>query len=336
MKLFKLLIAFLFITIQGCTSQTNKINGVSFVASAEAINETHVKPVVSVNANYAAIMPFGFIKSLKHPEIVFNTQRQWFGETKAGAKQYILELRKKHIKIMLKPQIWVWHGEFTGYIEMNSEVNWKALENSYSKFILEHAQLAQDVKAELFCIGTELEKFIENRPKYWSDLIVEIKKIYKGKLTYAANWDEFKRTPFWSDLDFIGVDAYFPVSEEKTPTINQLKVGWVPHKAVIKKYSETYNKPVLFTEFGYRSVDYSGKEPWKSDISMNVVNLEAQANTTQALFETFWNEDWFAGGFIWKWFHKHEHSGGAEDVFFTPQNKPVENLLRKQYIEHSK
>ena len=106
MKLFKLLIAFLFITIQGCTSQTNKINGVSFVASAEAINETHVKPVVSVNANYAAIMPFGFIKSLKHPEIVFNTQRQWFGETKAGAKQYILELRKKHIKIMLKPQIW--------------------------------------------------------------------------------------------------------------------------------------------------------------------------------------------------------------------------------------
>ncbi len=336
MKVCKLLIVFLFITIQGCTSQSKKINGVSFVASAEAINESHVKPVVNVNANYAAIMPFGFIRDLEHPEIVFNTQRQWYGETKAGAKQYILELRKKHIKIMLKPQIWVWHGEFTGYIEMNSEANWKALENSYSKFILEHAQLAQDVKAELFCIGTELEKFIENRPKYWNNLIVEIKNIYKGKLTYAANWDEFKRTPFWDDLDFIGVDAYFPVSEEKTPTINQLKVGWLPHKAVIKKYSETYNKPVLFTEFGYRSVDYSGKEPWKSDRSMNVVNLEAQTNTTQALFETFWNEDWFAGGFIWKWFHKHEDSGGVKDAFFTPQNKPVEDLLRKQYIEHSK
>jgi hypothetical protein len=36
-----------------------------------------------------------------------------------------------------------------------------------------------------------------NRPKYWQELILEIRKVYKGKLTYAANWDEFKRVPFW-------------------------------------------------------------------------------------------------------------------------------------------
>ncbi len=331
MKPFKYLFFLSVLAIQSCKPQTAKINGVSFVASRDAINDAHIKPVVHVNANYAAVMPFGFIKNLEHPEIIHNTDRQWFGETRNGAQQYIQELRKQQIKIMIKPQIWVWRGEFTGFIEMKNEADWKTLEASYTSFILEYADLANEVEAELFCIGTELEKFIENRPEFWNALIKKIKAKYNGKLTYAANWDEFKRTPFWSELDYIGVDAYFPVSDSKTPTVKECLEGWKTHKQVIYNMSQKHDKPILFTEYGYRSVDYSGKKPWVSDRSMNQVNLEAQTNTTQALFETFWKEDWFAGGFIWKWFHNHENAGGKDDFMFTPQNKPVEALIRKQY-----
>lgn len=330
-QIFYFLLSFL---IFGCAStpfKPEKVNGVSFVASRQAIDSTNVAPVVKVNANYAAIMPFGFIKNLEHPEIIHNTDRQWFGETRAGAKQYIEELRKKNIKVMIKPQIWVWRGEFTGNIMMNSEENWKELEDSYSSFILEYATLAQEVSAEIFCIGTELELFIKYRPEYWSGIIQDIRVIYKGKLTYAANWDEFRRTPFWDQLDYIGVDAYFPVSNNQTPTFEDCLEGWKTHKPIIKKVSRTYNKPILFTEYGYRSVDYSGKAPWVSDRSMNQVNLEAQVNTTKALFETFWEEDWFVGGFIWKWFHKHEDVGGKDNPMFTPQNKPVEEIIKKHY-----
>jgi hypothetical protein len=67
---------------------------------------------------------------------------------------------------------------------------------------------------------------------------------------------------------------------------------------------------------------------------MTVVNLEAQKNTTQALLETFWMEDWFAGGFVWKWFHEHDKVGGINDSRFTPQNKPVENLIREFYANY--
>lgn len=235
---------------------------------------------------------------------------------------------------MLKPQIWVWRGEFTGYIEMETEADWNRLETAYSKFILEYAALAQEIEAEVFCIGTELEQFIANRPGYWNKLILEIKNIYKGKLTYAANWDEFKRTPFWKELDFIGVDAYFPVSNSKTPTVEECLEGWKMHKEVIKAMSEKHQKPILFTEFGYRSVDYSGKEPWKSDRSMTTVNMEAQTNTTKALFDAFWKEEWFAGGFVWKWFHDHEQSGGENNSRFTPQNKPVEKVIEVHYASH--
>lgn len=331
MRLFKLLILLSFVIFQSCNGQIKKINGLSFVASGDPIDQADVKPVLDVKANYTAIMPFGFIRSLGHPQISYNSKRQWFGETKNGVRQYVKMLQNNDIKIMLKPQIWVLRGEFTGYIEMANEEDWKALEESYAKFILDYAELAQELKADIFCIGTELERFIDNRPDYWHSLIKKIKNKYQGKLTYAANWDEFKRTPFWDDLDYIGVDAYFPVSDAKLPTVEQCLEGWKVHKDVIKSLNEKYDKPILFTEFGYRSVDYTGKEPWKSDRSMTSINLQAQANATQALFETFWHEEWFAGGFIWKWFHDHEKVGGEHNNQFTPQNKPVETIIKKQY-----
>ena len=192
-----------------CSGQTTKINGVSFVAAPQEAERHHVTPVVKLNANYAAIMPFGFIRGADHPNIIHNTDRQWFGETSDGAKQYIEMLKESDIKVMVKPQIWVSHGEFTGYLKMDSEENWKTLEDSYRNFILEYAELAQKVKAELFCIGTELEQFITHRPDYWKNLIVDIKLVYKGKLTYAANWDEYKRVPFWNQLDYIGGGCLF-------------------------------------------------------------------------------------------------------------------------------
>ncbi len=309
------------------------VNGVSFVATRSPIDQEHVSPVTEVNANYAAVMPFGFLRDINSHELMYNTERQWYGETLEGAAQYIGELRKQDIKIMLKPQIWVWRGEYTGSIEMETEQDWVAFERSYSEFILDYAKLAADHDVEIFCIATELDKFVSNRSEYWLKLIEEIKSIYKGKLTYAANWDEFKRINFWDQLDFIGIDAYFPVSESKTPSVEECMQGWQPHKLIIEKKAKEFNKPVLFTEFGYRSVDFTGKEPWNASRYDDPANLEAQTNATTALFNTFWNEPWFSGGFIWKWFHNDQRAGGPENNRFTPQNKPVEDVIKATYLQ---
>jgi len=331
---FQLCLIFLFSSCSMTTIKPLKVNGVSFVAARDSITDIHIKPVVNINANYAAIMPYGFFRDMDNPKIIYNTDRQWFGESKPGAKQYIEALRNQGIKVMMKPHIWIGRGTFTGHVKMSSKEKWKEFEASYTRFILEFAVLAQETNAEILCIGTELEQFVVNRPEYWNDLIKEIKKVYKGKLTYAANWDEFKRTPFWGQLDYIGVDAYFPVSDSQTPSVEECLEGWMEHKTVINEVSKQFNKPVLFTEFGYRSVDFSGKEPWKSDRYKDPANFNAQNNTTKALFETFWEEDWFAGGFIWKWFHNHEKSGGENDNQFTPQNKPVEAIIKDYYSRY--
>lgn len=233
MKTYKLLCLLLISFQFSCKSQTKKINGLSFVASRDAIDGSHTKPVLKAQSNYIALMPFGFIKKLASPEIIYNTDRQWFGETENGLVQYAKEFQKNNIKIMVKPQIWVWNGEFTGLIAMDSEENWLILEESYTLFMLTYAKAAEKLNAEILCIGTELENFVQKRPKYWQQLIKEIRKVYNGKLTYASNWDEFKRVPFWGELDFIGIDAYFPLSDKKTPTIQDFEMGWKPHKEEI-------------------------------------------------------------------------------------------------------
>ena len=331
----KLIYAFcLLFLLSGCAMTSinpAKINGVSFVASRDSISKKNISPVLKIYANYASVMPFGFIKNLSHPEIEYDSNRQWFGETKDGVKQYVLELKKEGVYIMMKPQIWVWRGEFTGQINMTTEEDWKYLEDSYTKFIMDYAKLAEETDVEIFCIGTELENFIDKRPNYWKKLISQVKKVYHGKLTYAANWNEYHKTPFWSDLDYIGIDGYFPISDLKTPSVEDCKTGLKPWKTEMKAFYSTLNKPVLFTEFGYRSVDFTAKQPWRSDVEMDVVNLNAQTNATQAFFDSFWNEDWIAGGFIWKWFHDNESVGGPNDAWFTPQNKPVESIIKEVY-----
>lgn len=331
MKVKNLLLFSLILAQFSCKSQTQKINGVSFVASRDSINRKHILPVLNVKSNYVALMPYSFIRDVAIPKIEFNTNREWFGESKNGLLQYANEFQKVEVKLLIKPHLWLRRGGFTGDLKPTSEENWVILENSYRAYILTYAKAAENLKAAMLCIGTELEEFVLNRPNYWLKLIQEIRAVYKGKLTYAANWDEFKRVPFWGELDFIGIDAYFPLSDKKTPTVKDFEKGWKPHKEEIMRIQKKFKKPVLFTEFGYRSVDFTGKKPWESNRIKGNINLQAQANGLQAIHNQFWKEDWFAGGFIWKWFHRHDRVGGEKNNRFTPQNKPAEKLLKELY-----
>lgn len=301
------------------------------MSSRIEVVQDHVNSVVNLNSNHAAVMPFGFINDINSPEVKFNTERQWYGETKKGVSQYIDMLNKNGIEIMLKPQIWIRGGEFTGALEMKTEEEWQVLESTYKKFIITYAELAAETNVEIFCVGTELEKFVENRPTYWKQLIKEIKEIYKGKLTYASNWDEYTKTTFWEDLDYIGIDAYFPLSEEQSPSVESLRKSWQQWKVGIEKIAIAKKRPILFTEYGYRSMDYTAKKPWLVDRNEENVNLEAQVNATKAIIQEFWSEDWFAGGYVWKWFIDHKQSGGNNDNRFTPQNKPAEQTLKELY-----
>ncbi len=244
--------------------------------------------------------------------------------------------KKQGYEIMLKPHVWKRHGAFTGHHAYSghhtysNKEDWKAFEISYSKYILDFAALAEKEEVALFCIGTEWETFVRERPTYWYNLIQEIKKVYTGKLTYAANWDEYKRVPFWKELDYIGVDAYFPLIADQTPTITQVEYALLEPLNELRIISHANNRPILFTEFGYRSVDFTAKKPWESNRE-GTVNLLGQENASEAFFKTFWKQDFISGGFIWKWFADHNNVDGETNNGYTPQNKPVEKVIYKWF-----
>lgn len=319
---------YLFIILSNA-SYSQKINGLSYVASNTAVTAEMIQPVLDVNANWVALMPFGFMRNISDTSVQYNSKRQWYGETVEGVTNTAKEFHKKKIKVMLKPQIWIPNGGFTGNILMKNEQDWKDFEKQYELFILDYAKVAKNCNVEIFCIGTEMNKFVTSRPEFWKKLIKKIKLIYSGKLTYAENWDTYKNVSFISELDYIGVDAYFPLSKEKTPSVKTLEKAWKTEKATLKSLSAKYKKPILFTEFGYQSKDYTAAEPWNHS-NNNGLNLIAQQNALEAQLKQFWNEKWFAGGFLWKWYD-NKNSGGLKDTDYTVQNKPAQKLLSEWF-----
>lgn len=311
------------------TKDRDKVYGLSFVASNRELASEDIIPVKEVNANWVALMPFGFMNTPQDPAVRFNTSRQWWGEREEGIRTTSGLFKDQNIKRMLKPQIWIRGGVFTGFISMTSEEDWQHFEDQYSAFILFYATIAEEEAFDMFCIGTELNYFVVQRPEYWEQLISEIKQVYSGKLTYAANWDSFKNPQFWRRLDYIGVDAYFPLSDSSTPSVASLKTAWTPIKADLKNFSEATKKSVIFTEYGYRSIDFTAREPWDSNVAESF-NETAQSNALNALYETFWEASWFAGGFLWKWFD-HSDAGGKGHTGFTVQNKSTEKTVQEFY-----
>lgn len=313
--------------------QIEKYNGLSLVASRNQITPEDLKPVLEVNANSVAVMPFAFLENLESPHLKFNLDRQWYGERLDGTREAIQILHRDSLSVMLKPQIWIWKGEFTGDIRMKSEADWKLFEENYKKYILLFANLAEVENVKIFSLGTELYNFVDKRPKFWRELVSEVREVYSGKLTYAENWDKIEKVSFWQDLDYIGVDAYFPLNKGQSPSLEELRDNWEPYKSLLKDLSDTNDTPILFTEYGYRNIDFSTKNPWDSGRENKVRNDQLQADALEALYLEIWQEQWFAGGFLWKWHHEQARSVDPENDQFTPQNKPAEAVVRNYYRE---
>ncbi|MEO7292091.1 MAG: hypothetical protein ABIW34_03250 [Ginsengibacter sp.] len=303
------------------------IKGISIVAPQSPIDSIALQPIVDIHANSISLMPYAFC-TLENPEVRYNQHGQHWGENIDGVIGCIKLAHQKKISVMLKPHLWIGHGVYTGTFSLNSEKEWQIWEASYQNYMLHFAIVADSMKAEIFCIGTELGNSIKERPKFWNSFIDTIRKTFHGKLTYAANWDDYKKIPFWDKLDYIGVDAYFPLAKDETPSINSLKNGWEKYMEELQKVSEENKRPVLFTEYGYRNVDYNSAEPWKENDGKQ--NDEAQVNAYEAFYESFAGKKWFAGGFVWKWYVDNgRHRRNSID--FTPQSKPAAKSIESWY-----
>ncbi|NEN25511.1 hypothetical protein G3O08_18625 [Cryomorpha ignava] len=333
MKAQIFLLGFIFIVCNTLCSHRNeerirsdKINGMTLESPPKAIDSSKFDPLKDLNVNYVCIVPYAFSPK-NNPSVVFNHKRQWWGEREEGVEELIKMARSRTMRVMLKPQVWM-HQGWVGDFNLESPADWKLWEDAYRNYIVFYAEIAEANKVEIFCIGTEYKVVSSQRPDYWIGLIAEIRKIYSGELTYAANWDEYESISFWDKLDYIGINAYFPLSQKQNPERKELELVWQNISSRIELIHSKFQKPVLFTEFGYRSVDFAAGNQW--ELNGKTFNAELQEKAFRAFFNSPWKESWVAGGFIWKW-EFEENAGGENNTKYTPQDKPALKAIREVY-----
>ncbi|MFC1577009.1 hypothetical protein ACFL3N_01580 [Candidatus Omnitrophota bacterium] len=238
------------------------------------------------------------------------------------------------MKVLLKPQIDVLDvsgGAWRGEIVCVSEPDWRKWFESYGNFILYHADMAQKFKVDLLCIGVELTSVATMKDEWWRELVIgPTREIYDGPLVYAANWDkEYRDVTFWDAMDYVGIDAYFPLSDEKRPTFEELKAGWHKWLVDIEDFQAEVDKPIIFTEVGYCSAPGAAIEPW-IEIAVGKPDMELQADCYEAMLQTFWDKPWFYGVYWWKW-GTDVRFGGPSNKGYSPQNKTAEKTLIDWY-----
>ena len=290
--------------------------GVNFTAegrggygSPQALEILRQLPGYGVNA--IAIVPYGMTRrgstSIRHGGL----------ERSEDIEKLAAEAQKLRLRIMLKPQIWI-PGGFTGDLEFETPNDRAAWFQAYREFITHHAELAQRIKADIFCVGTEFSK-LSTHDAEWRRIIADVRKIYKGPLTYAAvQGPEFETLRFWDALDYIGLNNYYPLPDDLSATAIVAKVEAVHRR---------FRKPVIFPEAGFSSLEAPHRAPW--DETPRKLSVEDQARCYEAVFRAFWGKPWFKGVYWWK--VGTNGFGGPQDGSHTPWRKPAMEVVRRWY-----
>src|SRR4051812_28726132 len=239
---------------------------------------------------------------------------QWFMDTPASSTlapdpdrtpsdasmlEAAAEARTAGLQVTIKPQIGIRTGSWIGAAHpADREAFW----SGYRTMLLHYAHLAEEAGASMLVVGTEM-RTLSTDEAHWRPLIAEVREHFHGQLTYAANNDEYARVPFWDALDYIGIDAYFPLADARDPAppVADLAAAWASRGYLrsIAAVAARTGKRVLFTEIGYRGIRATAANPNIWDV-VGLTDTQAQANAYQAFYEAVAEQPWMAGVYWWE------------------------------------
>ena len=312
-----------------------KQRGVNFVAG-RTVTPGMLEPLVATNVEWLTVVPYGFQAGPRAVEIRIDSLDAGFSESDSGIVALAAMAHARGLRIALKPQLWMGNGRSLHEIDPGSAAGWDAWFASYERFLVHYARLAARTQADLLCVGAELHRSVQARPQDWRRLIAQARREYPGPMTYGANWSgEVTDVSFWDALDFVGVQAYYPLVKHAFPSTEELVAGWLPHADSLAALSAHWRRPILFTEVGWKSTADAAIQPWVWTESLGNwrarVSTQTQARAYDAFFQVFWDQPWFAGAHFWKWYSRQERAGGPGNIDFTPQNKPAEDALARGF-----
>lgn len=117
-------------------------------------------------------------------------------------------------------------------------------------------------------IRTTLEARGRDLDTRWRALIVDVRDVYAGPVTYGANFDQFQNVGFWDALDAVGVTSYFPLSLWGDPDpVPAMDAAWTDVAARLTAAGTIGEDPlpIYLLELGWTRLDGSTVRPWSYD-----------------------------------------------------------------------
>ncbi len=277
----------------------------------------------SSGANAVALVPYAFTRAPEEPSIRFRTL-----ETDARLARSIRQSRELGLHVMLKPHLWA-GPRFHGSISFTNQDRFDTWFDDYRRWILHYARLAEMHRIDILSIGNELAG-LTARADSWRSLVRDVRRVFRGPVTYAAHWEsEIEELGFWSDLDYIGVNFYFPIAAPGSRPASDSPQMTEASERIARVRART-GKPVLFTEVGFPALATAASRPWEENLS--ALDADLQARCYAAWLERFGNQPGVAGMFWWKW--PSDGRGSPLDTSHRPLGKPAMDVLTDWYARH--
>jgi hypothetical protein len=233
------------------------------------------------------------------------------------------------MKVMLKPMLDVNTPDNTWRARIVPSTAWF---NAYHGFLNYWADFAEANNCEMLCIGCEFED-TSSWATQWRSVASDVRTHYSGPITYAVNHGGENAISWWDALDYIGIDAYYSLTDSNSSNLTQLTAAWNTRADSIQTWrnSSWPDMNIIFTEVGYGSYDGANRWPW-AVYDTFALDLNEQNDCYKALLSVCKNRSWWKGTFWWAW-DTNPYSGGLTDKNLTPQRKPAETVtLRNYYI----
>jgi hypothetical protein len=287
----------------------------------------------ALGANWVSLTPFGRVWDKQSTGISMSFE-QPYAENRAAVRRAVEQAHALGLRVLLVPHLWVESGEWRAEIDPPTSEAWQRRAASYRHFLLEWATLARDAQVDMFAVGVELRSWVTttHAPSFFP-LIDDVRRIYPGLLTYAANWDDVDDTAILGALDVIGINAFYPLAERENATLEELSRGARKIAERVSELAQRWDRPVMFTEFGYTSRPDPALRPWEWPDSMQNVRVDqrAQADAYRALLGAMLEARGFAGLFLWRMYADPADMSQEAEWGFSPRGKEAEGVLRSAF-----
>jgi hypothetical protein len=279
-----------------------------------------------------SVTPFGWADNEKSTTVKWSSN--WHAAENFGRlRTVITRAHAAGMEVILKPHIWLRGGWRATIAPATDKGGWPAWFASYRQFILAYAKLAAETKAEWFVVGVELGSSTKASPTSWRGLIAAVRRVYRGKLIYGANWDEAERIPFWDALDAIGVQMFAPLTTKKRPSLADALAGARGWLARYETLAKRFGKPLILSEAGFVNAEDGLEKPYvwpeQRDRVATAEGDRVQALGYQALLATFGRSEHVRAIYWWKWF-SNPATTEEGPVGYSPRGKAALAVLRSE------